>query len=481
MDNEKMTIEEELNYTEEIIDLIHNHLSDADFSTKISEYHPYDISQALLQVEKEDRLKFFNLLKIDDVANIFEHFDDDDAAEFMRELPTSFAVSIIDHMQNDNAVDLLQYLESEEEDTDLVNQLSPKKRNELKKYWSYTEDEIGSLMSSSFIEIPLIMSVKDAMKKVMNVAGETDYISILYILDKQKMVGYMKLKQLIIARSTDAIADVMETRFVSALPKDNKEGVARLMQEYGLSSIPILDEEKHLLGIVTHDVMMDIISEAHSEDYARLAGLGSGDIEEQSESIIASVKSRLPWLAILCFLSMITSLVLSLFEDSLSGSLGALQLSASLAIFLPLILDMSGNTGTQSLAVMIRYLVQNKSEITKAAIQKHLRREIASGVVEGLLIGFLTFLVILISKVIQAGFSLSGIDWIYAVVTAFSIFLALFVSNLFGALIPLLMNKLKFDPAVASGPFITTIADILALVVYYSISLAVLLPLYSNL
>lgn len=485
MENEENKIETiengEHNFTAQILDLIKNRLNDSDFPTQVAEFHPYDISQALTQVEKEERTQFFNKLKIDDVSAIFEHFDEEEAAEYIQELPASFAVSIIDHMQTDNAVDLLQFLESEEEDVDFVNQLSPKKRNEVRKLWSYKEDEIGSLMSNSFIEIPLMMSVKDAMNKVKAIASETEYISILYIVDKQKMVGYMKLKQLIIARATDAIGDVMESRFVSALPNDNKEDVAKLMQEYGLSSIPILDQEKHLLGIVTHDVMMDIISEAHSEDYARLAGLGSGDIEEQSETIFASVKSRFPWLAILCFLSLITSLILSLFEDTLSGSAGAIRLSASLAVFLPLILDMSGNTGTQSLAVMIRYLVENKKELTKASIKKQLVREIGSGFVQGIAIGILTFAVVLASKVISQGFTLSTIDWMFAMVTAFSISLALFVSNLFGALIPLLMNRLHFDPAVASGPFITTIADVLALVVYYSISLIVLLPLFTNL
>jgi magnesium transporter len=157
----------------------------------------------------------------------------------------------------------------------------------------------------------------------------------------------------------------------------------------------------------------------------------------------------------------------------------SVELAASLAIFLPLILDMSGNTGTQSLAVMIRYLVANKKEITKKTMQRHLKREIGAGFLQGIMIGSMTFLVIFISKAITNGFVLDTRSSIYAIVTSVSIFIALFVSNALGALIPLFMNRLKFDPAVASGPFITTVADILSLVIYYSISLAVLLPLYT--
>ncbi|MFA5419649.1 MAG: magnesium transporter [Bacteroidales bacterium] len=477
--SEKRPFEQEQIFHSAILDLIQNHLSDADFYQKIQEFHPYDLSLALPEITKNQRVRFFTTLPADFVAVIFEHLEQDEAIDFIREIPIPQAVSILDEMESDSAVDLLQYLEAEDEDTDLVNQLSPKKRSELKKFWNYKDNEVGSVMSNSFIEIPSSMPVKDAMRKVTGIAGDTDYISILFIVDKQKLVGYLKLKQLIIARSTDTIPDIMETRFVTAHPADNKEEVARLMQDYGLSSIPIIDEDHRMVGIVTYDVMMDIIAEVQSEDYAKLAGLGSGDIETQNENVFTSVKSRLPWLLILLILSMVTSVILSFFEEALNESAEARLLAASLAIFMPLILDMSGNSGTQSLAVMIRYLVANKKEMTKKSIRRHLKREIGAGIAQGLMIGLLTFLVIYVSKIMAQGFILDSKTWTYAIVTSLAIFVALAVSNILGALIPLLMNFLKFDPAVASGPFITTVADVVALVVYYSVSLAVLLPLYS--
>jgi magnesium transporter len=290
------------------------------------------------------------------------------------------------------------------------------------------------------------------------------------------LVGYLKLKQLIIARASETISDIIETRFVSAKPTEDKEVVARLMQDYGLSSMPIIDDEGGIVGIITHDVMMDIIADEQSEDYARFAGLGSGDIEAQSETVFKSIKSRLPWLTILLFLSLITSIILTVFEGALSN---AAVLAAQIAVYMPLILGMSGNAGTQSLAVMIRYLIVNDNDIAKAAIRKHLRREIGTGIIQGLLIGLLTFSVIIISNLIKTGFQIDSKIWIYAAVTGGSIFSAILVATILGATIPLLMVKLKFDPAVASGPFISTVSDIIALLVYYSISLAVLLPLFS--
>lgn len=471
MDNEIRIPEAERDFLEEIVELVNLHRLDSDFVGKLQEYHPFDIARALAAVESSVRAETFRLLPVAFAAKLFESFEEEDAIGYIRELPPALAVSIIDLMETDEALDLMQYLESEEEDTTLVNLLSPKKREELKKYWNYTEDQVGSIMSTSYIEIPVSMSVKDAMRKVTAIAGDTDYISILFIVDKQKLVGILRLKQLISARQGDSMADIMETRYPSAHPEDDKEAVARLWQDYGESSLPVLDKDGKMAGIVTYDVMMDVISEVQSEDYGKLAGLGEAAIEDQSENVFASVKSRLPWLALQLFLSMISSLVLSLYEGILSTDV---LLAARLAIFMPLILDMSGNIGTQSLAVTIRYLVSNQNELPREMIRRHLRRELVSGILEGVLIGLVTYGFIYVSSLLRTEFSTGSA---FAFVTAFSISVSLAVSNILGALLPLLMVRLKKDPAVASGPFITTVADLIALLVYYSLSLALLFGL----
>lgn len=477
MDAEKVLLETERDYVEEIISLIHTEVSNPDFLSKINEYHPYDIAQALFQIEKEERLNVFNILPIEMVSTIFERFDQNDQIEFIKELPTLFAVNVIDHMQNDDAVDLLQYLEDTDDDYDLVNLLSPKKRAELKKFMNYQDNEIGSTMSNSFIELSSSMAIKEAMKKVTAVAAETEYISILYVVEKQKLVGYLRLKDLIVARANQTVGEIMETRVISAHPHDDKEHVAQLIQDYGVSSLPIIDENFHIVGIVTYDDLMDIIAQSKSDDYAKFAALTTGTIDNRYETVFTSVKKRLPWLSILLGLSLVTSIILSFFEDTLSGSIGAKILAAQLAIYLPLILDMSGNTGTQSLAVMIRYLIMNKNEITKKQINKHMFREVGIGLVQGLIISVIVFGIILFSGYLKLGVIDSKII-ISAFVTAFAIMVALIISTVLGALIPLIMSLLKIDPAVASGPFITTVSDIVTLTLYYSISLSILLPYY---
>ena len=478
MEPEKNVPEVERNFVEEILNLIHDHVTESDFAEKLDEYHPYDVAQAMFQIEKEERIAIFNAVPIEMAATFFENFDQNEQIEFIKELPTLFAVNIIDHMDSDDAVDLLQYLEDIDGDIDLVNLLSPKKRAELKKLWNYEDHEIGSEMSNSFIEISVGMTVKDAMKKVTNVAGDTEYISILYVVEKQKLVGYLKLKDLIIARATQTIGEIMEPRVISAHPHDDKESVATLIQDYGLSSIPIVDDESKMIGLITYDDLMDIISESKSEDYAKFAALATGDIDHKTETVFSSIKNRLPWLSILLGLSLVTSVILSFFEDALTGSDGAKILAANLAIYLPLILDMSGNTGTQSLAVMIRYLITNKNTITEKQIRKHLFRELGTGLVEGLAISILIFGIIAITGYFKNGNQLERISLITALVTSGSIMVALVIATVLGALIPLTMSKLKIDPAVASGPFITTVCDIITLSLYYSISLAILLPFY---
>lgn len=479
MDQEERILQEEHDYSELIQHLIQNRQGDIrELEMQLSEFHPYDLSRVFCELDSELRKQLLQKFTPDFSASIFEHFSEEEAIPIIQSLPVAEAVKIIDRMDSDDAVDLLQYLESEALDTSLVDRLSPKKRAEINKLWAYSDDEIGSVMSSSFIRLRSTQTVREAMKEVVAIAGDTEYISILYVVDDHQLVGYLKLKTLIIARAEEKIANIMETRLFFAHPGDDKEDVALMMQDYGESSMAIVDDTGHLVGIVTHDDMMDIVSDTKSEDYARFAGLADGDIDLKTDTIVDSVKNRLPWLAILLFLSVGSSLILSLFEGQLTSTTGAILLSARLAVFMPLILDMAGNSGTQSLAVMIRYLTGDKPELSPTVIRKYLLRELGSGILQGTLIGVMVFLLVLGTNWITTGILLDNRSLLTGIVTGFSLWLTLTISTILGALIPLGLERLKIDPAVASGPFITTITDIIALSIYYTISLAILLPFY---
>lgn len=465
-------IEERKDILEEIKEII---LSQAnDLVEKLDEYHLYDISQVIITLSPDEIKTFFSNVDFEFSASIFEYLEEEETEEIMTYLPEEKLIKIIDQMEIDEAVDLLKHLRNR--GRELINRFKGEKRKNLLRMMAYKEDEIGAFMSDSFLKIDVSANVKEAMSYVTKEAYDAEYISILYIIEQGKLVGYLKLKDLIVARAYEQIKDIMETRFPIVYPTENKESVAAKMTETSESSIPIINEANQLQGIITHDDLMDIIALSEEEDYTKFAAISDIDIDIESSNLKNSVKSRLPWLMILLGLSMLTSIILSLFERQLSVSNGAILLASKLAVYLPLILGMAGNTGTQSLAVMIRWLTKNP-DIDKKSIRIHLFRELKTGFLQGIIIGLLIFGMISITTFITQS-TISQTNLIYATVTAASTSIALFVSTILGALIPLFMNRVKIDPAVASGPFITTVSDIITLTIYYSVSLAILLPLF---
>ncbi len=441
----------------------------------LEEYHFYDISQAVTLLEPSEIKVFFSLIPLDYQASIFEYMEEDDSEDLIEYLPDELLVKIIDNMDIDEAVDLLKYLD-DSVGIKLLNKFPQKKRKELIKIMAYKESQIGAFMTDSFFTIELPMTVKDTMRKVTDEAYKVEYISILYVTKEHKLVGYLKLKDLIVARANESIEDIMETRFPEVYPTEDKEKVLTIMNETNESSLPIIDTNYHLQGIITHDDLMDIAQLVEEEDYTKFAAISQEEVDLEAANLKASVKSRLPWLTILLGLSMVTSIILSLFQRQLTGSDGAILLAAKLAVYLPLIQGMAGNTGTQSLAVMIRYLTKN-DDLDNKDIKKHLLREIKTGFFNGLIIGVLVFIMINLTTYIIVG-NIVNRDLIYAIVASMSIFIALNLSTILGAVIPLMMNKLHIDPAVASGPFITTVSDVITMTVYYAVSLSILLPLF---
>lgn len=467
--------ERNLDFSEQISTLIIENITNKNLESLLEEYHLYDIAQVVWDLDKDDQKTFFNTISTDFAAEIFEYLEADEAKDIVEVIGERLSAKIISDMDLDDAVDLLKYLQKT--GMRILKHIDITYRKELLKVMIYTEDEIGAYITDSFLKINEKLTVREAMKIVTTEAHDVDYISIIYVIDdSQKMVGYIKLKDLIVARADELISEIMKTRFPKVYPNDDKEFVASLMQETSESSIPVINEFGSLEGIITHDDLMDIIALAQEEDYTKFAALGDVELDVEANTLKKSVKSRLPWLIILLGLSMVTSIILSIFEGNLVESDGSRLLASRLAVYLPLILGMAGNTGTQSLAVMIRYITKNQ-ELNQEKIKKHLFRELRTGIVQGLIIGVLIFLMINLTTYISSG-QITNRFLIYALVTSGSIFIALFISTSLGALIPLIMVKGKIDPAVASGPFITTISDIITLSIYYSISLLILLPLF---
>ncbi len=436
-------------------------------SKNIFEYHPYDIAVIYQAFEDEERLAFNQNFTAEELAKIYEHIDSKIALEYLSQMPLKVGAKILEEMDVEEAVDILQLLE-EEEVLSYVSFINKETAKEIKSLLKYEEEVAGSIMGTSYVEIPVESLVKDAMRILIKEAKDTSYINTLYVVDKRGvLVGALGLKQLIIARKEDKIADIMVEKIISANVMSHKEDVASLMQDYDIDAIPIVDNKNNMLGIITFDDIMDVITKVSEEDYAMLAGLSSDAIEATRESIFSAVKKRVPWLMILLVLNLFTSLIISGFEKTLA-TIGLL------AMFMPLVLGMAGNTGTQSLAVTIRSLSEDTLK-SKREVTKHILRETLIGFFNGLVVGIMVFLManLVVGITTNTFFTAENIKT--GAVIGASIMLTLAVSTTAGALIPVIFNMIKIDPALASGPLITTINDIVALTIYFGLATILLL------
>lgn len=465
----KKYLEESPQFDFVIVETINSYIDDGEkLSELLLEYHPFNIMEAILKLEEDILRKFVKNVDIQIVANAFEYLEDEEMIEIFDFIDKEDKTNIINNMENEDVVDLIKELDDEE----ILDTLSHEKSLQLKKLLEFDDDQIGSFMSDTFFTLDKDMTVKEAMRKLTKEAYLYPFINTIFVVENKILVGYITLKNIILASGDELIGDVMNTRVISALCTDDKESVAYTMQDYGITSIPIIQEDGELLGIVTHDTLIDIIRNVNKEDYLQFASVPKDS--RIDESVITSVKKRLPWLLVLLLLSICTTFLIQSFESTLAKSAA---LATQLAVYLPLILGMSGNSGTQSLAIMIRALTENDNNISKKMIRKHVMREFCVGLINGFVIMSLVFVLVLVTCLVT-GDGVGHKEIMTAVMTSIAVFTALVVANISGVMIPYILNKFKVDPSVASGPFITTINDIISLVIYYGIGVLTLLPLY---
>ncbi len=437
--------------------------------SKLNRYHPYDISEALLVMSETERQKVYSWLNKEKLAKVFEHISEERAADFILELDKSLAADVLTLMEIDDAVDILQHLKFDDS-TEFFVLLDETKRNQIRKLSKYKHLTAGSEMNSDFIKLNPGMDVKDAMKLLVSQANTIEMIETLFVTDENDvLVGVVDLKDLIVAKHPKKIENIMDSNFYAVNVLDGIQEVVKDIQKYDTLAMPVLNEDKKIEGIITMYDAMDIIEETAHDDYAKLAGLPAED--DVYDSAKTSAKKRLPWLVLLLFMNMIVSTVLASYEETIAAI-------AVLVLFQPLILGMAGNIGTQSLAVTI-LRISRETLRTKVNVIKHITSEFLVGVINGVILGVLAFLT---SWILLNILPLGQIDstitpFRVAGVVGLSVVSSLSVSALLGSLIPVILNKLRVDPAVASGPFITTINDVTALMVYFTLASVLLLTL----
>lgn len=443
------------NYVEELLEILRGSLAADELQDQISDYHESDIADAFEQLTEEERKRLYPLLGPEWIAEIFTYIEDPD--EYLKELDLGQAAQVLSYMDSDDAVDVLDELDDTTQEK-LVGMMDEESSHDIKMLQSYEDDEVGSLMTTNFIVIHENLTIRQAMRELIRQAGENDNISTVYVIDKNdQFYGAIDLKDLIIAREKDALEDIISTSYPYVTDHEKIDDCIEQIKDYAEDSIPVLTEDKQLIGVITAQDLVEVVDDAMGEDYAKLAGLTAE--EDLEETTTESMKKRLPWLIILLFLGLAVSTVVGVFET-------VVAVLPIVMCFQSLILDMAGNVGTQSLAVTIRVLMdENLTAGEKVGL---VFKEMKVGFFNGLFLGIMAFIFIglyiwlLKGNPVVHAFVISGC-------VGFSLMAAMVISSLVGTLIPMFFHKIKIDPAVASGPLITTVNDLVAVVIYYGL------------
>lgn len=456
-------IPEKPDYEQELIALITGDCSDEELKERLSDYHENDIADVLESLTPQERKRLYRVLGAETVSEIFTFLED--VGTYIEELNDDKAVEILEEMDASDALDVLSELDDDKRD-ELFNRITEEQRHDIELIYSYDDNEIGSRMTTNFISIHHDLTIKQAMKALVEQAGDNDNISTIYVTDKDDtFFGAIDLKDLIVARQYDELDSLITTSYPYVYAKETISECMDALTDYSEDSIPVLDNDKKLLGVITAQDIVEVVGDELGEDYAKLAGLT--EEEDLKEPLRASIKKRLPWLITLLFLGLIVSTVAGLFEQVVA------QLTL-VVCFQSLILGMAGNVGTQSLAVTIRVLMDE--ELVGREKFHLVFKEMRVGLVNGFFLGILSLSFIGLYIYLAKGKS-PLFSFAVSACIGLAMWTAMTISSMMGTIIPIFFHKIKVDPAVASGPLISTINDLVAVVTYYGLTWILLINL----
>ena len=444
--------------------ILEENLTKKEFQKRIDEMYPHDIATDIMELEFAERERLYHFLTNEQIAEIVSYLDPEIAADILEEFDLEKQTEIFDEMTVDDVVDILQAYDDEEMRDELIETLEDVE--DIKEYIQYTDDEVGAYMTNEFVSIKPQMDVKEATTALIKQAPEAESINTLFVVDDNELfLGIVNLKALVKARSPKLVEEIMIKS-----PTVNDESLITEavydMKNYELYELPVINEENQLLGILTLDDILDVAVEEAQEDFEKLAALPSSD---KNRSWVKTALYRLPWLLIL----MIISIPLISFSQLMTAALGGI---AILVFFQPLMLDSPGNVSTQTLAVALK-AISNEGKMKGKDVWK----EIISGLVTGLILGLTAFVVafifVLISKPTLPNpttLSDAEIGLIFAGILGGSLTIVVSAASFLAIGIPHLLKLFRIDPAVASGPFITTVIDLFSALVYFGLATIIL-------
>ena len=423
---------------------------------KVAELNNADIADVLQELENEDKLKLFRFLPKGIAADVFAYLDVDDQQYIITSLSDRDATNIINNLMADDAVDLL-----EEMPANIVKKLlanaSPDTRRDINHLLRYPESSAGSIMTVEFVDLKETITVEEAIERIRKVGVDSETINICYVLDNQRMlVGTVALRYLLISPPDALIGDIMHENVISLHTMMDQEEVARQFQKYDFTSMPVVDNENRLVGIITVDDVVDIMQEEATEDMEKMAAIMPSDKPYIKTGVFETWKKRIPWLLLLMISATFTGKIITSFENALSACV-------ILTAYIPMLMDSGGNAGGQASVTIIRGLSLN--EIEFSYLISCLWKEFRVALLCGTTLAVANFAKLLV-------FDRTSIA--VAAVVCLTLLVSICIAKMVGCVLPMVAKKLGFDPAVMASPFITTIVDALSLLVYFRLASLIL-------
>ena len=436
---------------EEIVELLEQNKL-AELKEILINENPIDIAEVFEEFPKEKYLIIFKLLPKDFSSEVFSYLSPEKQQEVIENITDDEIKFIVEDMYLDDTVDFIEEMPANIVDKILKN-TSSDKRKLINQMLKYPENSAGSVMTVEYISFKDNYTVKQAIEYYRKVAIDKEETDICFVTDtKKKLVGIISLKTLILSKDDSYIQNEMDTNFVSVLTLDDQEEIAALFRKYDLTTMPVVDHEDRLVGVITVDDIVDVIDQENTEDIQKMAAMNPSDEEYLKESVISLAKHRILWLLVLMISATFTGLVIKKYED-------ILQSAVYLATFIPMLMDTGGNAGSQSATLVIRGIALEEIEFSD--IFKVIWKELRVSILVGFILSAVNFIRIYY-------FTRSGLET--SLVVAISMFLIVIMAKVIGGVLPLVAKSLKIDPAIMASPLITTIVDTAALIIFFKLS-----------
>ena len=426
------------------------------FISAVNEMNAVDVADFLQALDGQSLPKVFRMLKKDIAADVFAELDAEVQEQIIDSMKDTEISAFIDTLAMDDTVDMLEELPANVV-ARILKSSSAEQRREINKFLKYSDQSAGSVMTSEFVRIKSNLTVEEAVEHIRKTGIDKETVYVIYVTDaSRRLLGWVELRDLLFAKKTDLIEDIMYTAVISTTTSDDKETVANLISKYDLLALPVVDSENRLVGIVTVDDALDVISQEATEDIEKMVAIVPSDKPYLKIGVFETFLKRVPWLLILMISAAFTGSIITFYEEALGKVV-------VLTAFIPMLMGSGGNAGGQASVTIIRSL--SLGEVHMSNIFRILWKEFRVSLLCGAVLALAAFAKVMIFDRVSVGIALT---------VSLSLLATIVLAKLVGASLPILAKRVKLDPAVMASPFITTIVDAVSLIIYFNIATKIL-------